>query len=100
MTVSAPYALRDQTAGIERLVPLAIELALFAAERGITICELRQEAERRQLLTGAEQGRSLSYLGAVMRAAGLIGQPGTFRRSTLPQSHGNLQRVWRARGVA
>lgn len=47
------------------------------------------------LLTGEERGRTLSYLGAVMPAAGLVAT-GVWCGSPIPQTHGNLGMVWRA----
>jgi hypothetical protein len=77
---------------IERLVPLALELA--AKAECITVSNLRIAAVQRGLLTGEEEGRRLSFLGAVMKAAGLE-QTGNFRRSDVPKSHGNLLAEWR-----
>jgi hypothetical protein len=69
-----------------RCVAIARRLAL----RGpITIDDVRREAG---LLEG--RGRSLSYLGAVMRCAGLV-PTGQYVRSELPVTHGNLRQVWR-----
>lgn len=93
-------AARDATAAkhardVERLVPVARELAAKAGPAGVTVADLRLTAVQRGLLTGQETGRSLSYLGKVMEAAGLE-NTGTYRRSFLAKSNGNLQSVWRA----
>jgi hypothetical protein len=88
-TSANPQAERD----IERLAPLARELARRAGARGITVADLRVAAERCGLLTGAEMGRRLSFLGSVMKAAGLRAS-GARRRSFVQRSHGNLHSVW------
>jgi hypothetical protein len=80
---------------IAALVPLARELAHRAGPDGITVSDLRLYAVQRGLLTGTETGRRLSYLGAVLKAAGLI-PTGGYRRSAVGKSHGNLHRVYRA----
>ena len=83
----------DHRAVIARLVPLAVELAHTHAE-GITVGDLRDAGVRAGILAAHAQGRALSFLGAVMRAAKL--RPiAEYRRSNVPQSHGNLHRVWR-----
>jgi hypothetical protein len=84
---------------IERLVPLARELAMKAGTAGVTVADLRLYAEQRGLLTGQERGRVLSYLGAVMKAAGLLNTRER-RRSHIVRTHGNLQTIWRAPSVA
>jgi hypothetical protein len=81
-------------AEIRRLIPLAKKLAWAAGSEGITVADLRETAVQAGLLTGRESGRTLSYLGAVCSAAGLV-STNEFRRSRIPQSHGNAQRVWR-----
>jgi hypothetical protein len=78
---------------IERLVPLARLLAAENAQ-GITVADLREAAATRGYLTNYEAGRQLSYLGAVMQAAGLVATE-EWRRSQIERSHGNLHRVWR-----
>lgn len=86
-------------AEIEQLAPLMYELARKAAAdggHGATVSDLRIVAVQRGIvLTGREKKRDLSYLGAVPKAAGLEPVPGQFRRSDIPDSHGNLQRLWR-----
>lgn len=87
----------DQTArkhavDIARLVPLARELAARAGSDGVTVSDLRITATQQGLL-GASSGRGLSYLGAIFRAAGLV-PTDRYRRSDVPQAHGNLGRVW------
>jgi hypothetical protein len=76
------------------LAPIALELARQSGSVGVTVADLRAEAERRKLLPARNQrDRSLSYLGAVMKAAGLRATDRT-RRSFIPQSNGNRQTVW------
>ncbi len=86
---------------IRMLVPLATELAQRVGQVGVTVCDLRAEAERRGLFKPGlnTRDRKLSYLGAVMRAAGLTATNRT-RRSFLPQSHGNRHTVYLAPQVA
>jgi hypothetical protein len=73
-------------AEIQRLIPLAQRLA----ESGpITTETLRRAAGLLE-----SRGRELSWLGAVMKAAGLK-PTGAYRRSELPASHGNLLACWR-----
>lgn len=79
---------------IERLAPLARELAERAHPSPITVADVRIAAENRGWLTGEERGRRLSWLGAVMKAAGLVAT-GQFVRSPLPRAHGNLLQTWR-----
>jgi len=78
---------------IERLVPVAIELATKAGRHGVTIADLRITAVNRGLLTGEERGRRLSFLGVVMKKAGLR-STNEFRRSSIEKSHGNPHIVW------
>ena len=85
---SAPHQ-RD----IERLIPVAQELARKAGRSGLIMASLRMVAVQRGYLTGAEQGRALSWLGAVMKAAGLRAT-GLFRRSHIARSRGIPQVVW------
>jgi hypothetical protein len=73
-------------AEIQRLVPLAQRLA----EAG----PITTETLRRAAGLWESRGRELSYLGAVMKAAGLV-PTGAYRRSELPASHGNLIVEWR-----
>ena len=88
------YTPEHRNADIARLVPLAIELAERAGVQGITVSNLRFAGVRRGLLTGQETGRRLSFLGAVMKSAGLK-KTGEFRRSSVSKAHGNLNAVWR-----
>ena len=84
---------------IARLIPLARELAVKAGRDGITVADLRLYAVQRGILTGTETGRQLSYLGAVLTLAGLA-KTSQWRRSHIPQSHGNAQRVFVAAAYA
>lgn len=83
----------DTARTIERLVPIARELAARAGRHGICVADVRLAAVQRGYLTGEERGRRLSFLGAVMRKAGLV-QTGDYRRSVIDRSHGNLHAVW------
>lgn len=84
---------------IAMLAPIMYDLAKMAdanGSAGVTISHLRLAAVmQRVVLTGKEKKRELSYLGAVPKAAGLERVPGLFWRSEIPDSHGNLQAVWR-----
>jgi len=84
-------AAKAHPAEFKRCVQLAKDLAKKdTSNRGITVEMVRRAAG---LLTST--GRDLAFLGAVMKAAGL--QPtGQYRRSELPESHGNLHRIWQA----
>lgn len=86
---------QKHAAQIRALVPLAKKLAWAAGSDGCTVADLRHAAALAGILTGRERGRELSYLGAVMKAAGLHATE-EWRRSDIPQSHGNLNRVFRA----
>ena len=65
------------------LAPLAWELAVAAQEQGVTVGEIRAEAERRRYFDprATRNQRALSYLSAVPKAAGLVP---TNRRRTNP----------------
>jgi hypothetical protein len=86
------YTPRERAADVARLIPLARELARKRVA-GITVSDLRVAAVSRGLLTGQETGRRLSFLGAVMKRAGLS-NTGNWRRSDVEQSHGNLNAIW------
>lgn len=73
---------------IEDFVVLARQLALEAGPKGITVSDLRREAN-----LPAGKGRQWSFLGAVMKRAGLK-PTDVFRRSDVEATHGNLNRVW------
>jgi hypothetical protein len=83
---------------IEKLIPIAHELAQRAGKSGITVANLRHYAARNGLLPrrGKEQ-RDLSFLGTVMRKAKLINTLQR-RRSDVVGSHGNLHVVYVAPG--
>lgn len=83
----------DRTRDIERLVPIARELAERARGHGVTIADVRLTAVNRGILTGEEQGRRLSFLGVVMKKAGLVAT-NEYRRSHIGRSHGNPHRVF------
>ena len=77
------------------LVEIAKELASSSpfTTIGLTVEDIREEAEKRGILTGDEQGRELSYLSSIPKAAGLH-VSGERVRSSRPSSHGNYQSVW------
>lgn len=82
-------ARRAHPAEFQRCVGIAKELAKKDTGRGVTVEDVRRAAG---LLTST--GRDLAWLGGVLRAAGL--QPTKeYRRSELPCTHGNLNRVYR-----
>ena len=83
------------TAEIEALKPIARQLADEAGEQGVTVADLRLAGVERGLIPETSKGRQLSYLGSVMRAAGLVAT-GIVRRSNIERSHGNRHTVWRA----
>lgn len=89
---SAPAAAAHREE-IARLIPLCIELGRKAGLAGVTVADLRITAVQRGYLTGQERGRHLSYLGAVMKEAGLV-KTGEYRRSHIEKSHGNLHTVY------
>lgn len=93
MTQFALDFVADRQRDIGRLIPLAQELARKAGPHGITVANLRIAAVNASLLTGQESGKRLSYLGVVMKKAGLSATS-EFRRSTIDKSHGNLHRVF------
>lgn len=83
----------DRERDIERLIPLARQLAAAAGTNGITVANLRIAAVNASILTGQESGKRLSYLGVVMKKAGLV-PIAEYRRSHIDRSHGNLHRVF------
>lgn len=90
----------DQEKLVTALAAIARELAEKAGPYnpatgmgGIIMADVRHIAVARKKLTGQEQGRRLSFLGNVGRAAGLVAT-GAFRRSTVDRSNGNLHAVW------
>jgi hypothetical protein len=64
---------------------------------GVTFDQVRIRAETRGLLTGEEQGRTLSFGAALMKAAG--GIPCEYRASKHRKSHGRTVRVFRLASV-
>lgn len=79
---------------IRVLTPLVLELARKAGAAGVTVADVRIVARQRRLLPQSRvRDRSLSWLGAVMRAAGLK-PTGRVRRSPIGESHGNRHSVW------
>ena len=83
----------DAERDIQRLIPLALELAQTAGAEGVTVANVRLIAVARGILTGEEKGRRLSYLGKVLQRADLV-STGEYRRSSIPRSNGNLHAVY------
>jgi hypothetical protein len=67
---------------IARLIPIALELALRAGQSGIVVGDVRLVAERSGLIEALPTDRRLSWLWAVLPAAGLVK---TGRQRTCPQ---------------
>lgn len=76
---------------LQRLIPVARKVA---ARGPCTVGDVRLEAVKQGLLPEVGTKRSLSFLGALMREAGLV-HTGMYRRSTVEATHGNLAVVWR-----
>lgn len=93
LVIACPKGCQDAELGlVADMDPIARELATAREDRRLTVADLRHEAVKRGVLTGAEQGRRLSFLHAVMPAAGF--EPtADFERSNIPRSHRNLNRV-------
>lgn len=91
--LEATAARDDHRRLIDRLVEIAQGLARVRPE-GVTIADVRAEAVRGQLLPAKAKGRELSFLGAVMKRAGLVSTD-DFRRSDIDASHGNPHRVYK-----
>lgn len=75
---------------IRELVPLAIELARKAGREGITVANLRQAAQLE--VQDREHQRAYSWLGAVLKRAGLIHT--SERRMTAEARTRNRNDVW------
>lgn len=75
------------------LVAIARMLATQQPSIGVTVEEIRREAEHQGILTGNEQGRELSYLSSIPKVAGLHAS-GERVRSSRPRAHGNYQSIW------
>lgn len=88
---SASFAPNGQL--IELLVPIAQRLAEENDKDGITVSDIRIEAERFGILTGEEHRFQLSALGAVPRAAGLE-HINTTRYAETPAAQKRRQMVW------
>ena len=78
---------------IQLLIPIAQRLARESGAEGCTVADVREEAARRGLIPPLGKGRSLSYLGALMKRAGLVATDRT-RRSHIEGSNGNRGTVW------
>lgn len=91
-TTAREMAVGANATQIEKLIPVAQAL-VRGKPKGITVTDLRLRAIELRLLTGKEVGRELSYLGGVMKRAGLRATD-EYRRSELRSTHGIPQRVW------
>lgn len=78
-------AARGHEPDIQRLIPLAQEVARRAGVHGVTVGDIRLVAQRQGLLTQANVGRGLSWLTALPKRAGLVAT-GHRRLSPLPKS--------------
>ena len=78
-------AIAGHAADLERLVPIAKFLAKRAGASGITVGDVRLQAQREGLIAQHPEGRQLSYLTGLPRRAGLI-PTGKRRMSPLPHS--------------
>lgn len=89
--VADEFTARD----VERLIGLAVELALCEGDEGITVSDLREAAERIGIPTGEESAEKMKRLnlGAVLQRAGLRATD-RLRRSKVPRAHGNRNVVW------
>jgi hypothetical protein len=90
---AAEEAANARAALVAQLVDLAQFLALRAGDAGITVANLRVAAVQRGLIPQQGDERELSFLGAVMKRAGLE-NTGRKRRSHVAGAHGNLNTVW------
>lgn len=83
----------EHEAEIHLLIPIAQRLARGAGASGVTVTDVREEAVKRGLIPALGEGRSLSYLGALGKKAGLVATD-RVRRSHIEGTHGNRQTVW------
>jgi hypothetical protein len=74
---------------------VALARALLSTNPTVKVDELRMRAVAAQLLTGQEQGRTLSYLSGVMKAAG--GEVVGYAKSETPSRHGAVVALWSSR---
>lgn len=95
----ASAAAAEHEPEIGLLIPIAQRLAAEAGREGVTVADVREEASRRGILPPLGEGRSLSYLGALCRKAGLVAT-GRSRRSHIEGSNANRHTVWVAREFA
>lgn len=78
---------------VPRLIPIAQRIAAAAADRRVTVADLRHAAVKAGVLTGDEQGKRLSFLHEVFPKAGFE-KTEQYRRSDIPKAHHNLNLVW------
>lgn len=89
----AEQAASEHEDEIQKLIPIAQRLAAAAGDEGTTVADVRSEAVKLGILPPLGEGRSLSYLGALMRRAGLRATNKT-RRSHVEGSHQNRHVCW------
>ena len=77
----AQHAKPSDERTIERLVPIAQDLAQRAGFRGITVRQLRGAGVAAGVLTGQEMPSALRFLPVVMHRAGLSRGRGAHRQS-------------------
>lgn len=88
----AEQAASEHEDELRLLIPIAQRLAADAGAEGVTVADVREEAARKGIIPALGKGRSLAYLGALMRRAGLVATDRT-RRSHIEGSNGNRQTV-------
>lgn len=93
-----PFSLEEAAViarDLERLAGLAVEIALREGPDGVTVSDVREEAERIGILTGEETGERMKRLKlhTVCRRAGLL-LTDRLRRSKVPRAHSNRNAVY------
>lgn len=83
----------EHEAEIQLLIPIAQRLAREAGAEGVTVADVREVALKQWIIPPLGEGRSLSYLGALMKRAGLVATD-RVRRSHIEGSHGNRNTVF------
>lgn len=89
----AEQAASEHEEEIRKLIPIAQRLAAELGPEGVTVADVRAEAVKLGLIPPLGEGRSLSYLGALCRRAGLVATNRT-RRSHVEGSHQNRHVCW------
>lgn len=76
----------------EQLLPLMKAMLQDAGAEGVTPHAVRFAAESRGWVTGKEEGRFLSFLASLFKAAGAV--PGGYVPSKHPRRRGAVTRFW------